>query len=592
MQIRWSRAAADDLRQIAGHLKAGNSGPPPRLVQSIYDAVAALARQPDQGRRGRVEGTRELVLSAFPSMVIYRVLKSADAIEIVNVIHGETGPIAGEVARTPTQQSPRSSAWPPRLHLVVPALLLMALALCYAPALSSTFGFADDFPHLMEAHNQVKWVQEFWSKAGRPIGGFLTEWGFRAVGTIAELACLRATALLLLLVLAALIYRHLLIWLREPPLAALATAFVCTQPPFVLHVGWASLWLYLINPLLSYAAYHAITRGEQGDYRRRAKWLLTALLLLYIALNIYQPSAMFLWFWFGVEAVLGDTKPRYLLRRFILFLAVCAAAATLYYGIFRLLGYHSSRAQFVLDVPRKLEWFLRTVMTTASRLQWFENVSRWLPLTVWLVIVPGLVLLRRNRTPDVLMKMAVSAASVFLCYLPLLAVSEYDVPFRSQLALTAYIGALFFVAVYRIMVRLKAAARLRYTVLCALVAVGLVKSNAILVSHIVLPQSLDYSYLRSALLDAIVAHKKAVIVGCALPPNWHWDELRLITSVMPVEYRMLDAMGFLIVNEIWRLRTPPPDDIVTVLPHGAPLSPPNDRVIIDMQPVMDMLSSE
>lgn len=40
------------------------------------------------GRVGRLKGTRELPLPPLPFMVIYRILEHADAIEILNVIHG------------------------------------------------------------------------------------------------------------------------------------------------------------------------------------------------------------------------------------------------------------------------------------------------------------------------------------------------------------------------------------------------------------------------------------------------------------------------------------------------------------------------
>jgi toxin ParE1/3/4 len=58
------------------------------VAQTIYDRAEALATDPYLGRRGRVEGTRELPLPPLPFIVVYRVLEQADAIEIVNVIHG------------------------------------------------------------------------------------------------------------------------------------------------------------------------------------------------------------------------------------------------------------------------------------------------------------------------------------------------------------------------------------------------------------------------------------------------------------------------------------------------------------------------
>jgi toxin ParE1/3/4 len=58
------------------------------VAQTIYDRAAALETDPYLGRRGRVEGTRELPLPPLPFIIVYRVLEQADAIEIVNVIHG------------------------------------------------------------------------------------------------------------------------------------------------------------------------------------------------------------------------------------------------------------------------------------------------------------------------------------------------------------------------------------------------------------------------------------------------------------------------------------------------------------------------
>ena len=88
MQIRWSPAAAADLEQLFDYIRTDNPGAAQRVAQTIYERAAGLGTYPYQGRRGRVAGTRELPLSPLPFIVVYRVLEHADAIEIVNVIHG------------------------------------------------------------------------------------------------------------------------------------------------------------------------------------------------------------------------------------------------------------------------------------------------------------------------------------------------------------------------------------------------------------------------------------------------------------------------------------------------------------------------
>jgi toxin ParE1/3/4 len=88
MHIRWSPDAADDLENIVDHIGRDNPTEAQRVGQEIYDRLSVIATFPHGGRRGRVEGTRELPLPPLPFIVVYRVQEHADVVEIVNVIHG------------------------------------------------------------------------------------------------------------------------------------------------------------------------------------------------------------------------------------------------------------------------------------------------------------------------------------------------------------------------------------------------------------------------------------------------------------------------------------------------------------------------
>ncbi len=88
MQIRWSPAAADDLDQIFNYIRTDNPRAAQGVTQTIYDRVNELASGPYLGRRGRVEGTRELPLPPLPFVIVYRVREQANVVEVVNVIHG------------------------------------------------------------------------------------------------------------------------------------------------------------------------------------------------------------------------------------------------------------------------------------------------------------------------------------------------------------------------------------------------------------------------------------------------------------------------------------------------------------------------
>jgi len=55
------------------------------MLQRIFSAVELLERHPEAGRRGRVSGTRELVIPATPFLIAYRV--HGNRIEVLALLH-------------------------------------------------------------------------------------------------------------------------------------------------------------------------------------------------------------------------------------------------------------------------------------------------------------------------------------------------------------------------------------------------------------------------------------------------------------------------------------------------------------------------
>jgi toxin ParE1/3/4 len=86
MQLRWSPAAAEDLFRIVEYIRQENAPAAQRIAKTIYESAGSLKSFPNKGRKGRVEGTRELPLPPLPFVVVYRVRK--DIVEIANVIPG------------------------------------------------------------------------------------------------------------------------------------------------------------------------------------------------------------------------------------------------------------------------------------------------------------------------------------------------------------------------------------------------------------------------------------------------------------------------------------------------------------------------
>ena len=86
MIVRWSPEAAADFDAIVEYIRKQNPSAAERVADKIYNGVEALASFPRQGRIGRTKGTRELVFSPLPYVVVYRV--EEEAVEIARMLHG------------------------------------------------------------------------------------------------------------------------------------------------------------------------------------------------------------------------------------------------------------------------------------------------------------------------------------------------------------------------------------------------------------------------------------------------------------------------------------------------------------------------
>jgi len=87
MRIDWSLHALSDLQSISEYIEQDrNLETANRVSRSIYDAIQSLRTMPRRGRHGRLENTRELVISSLPYLVIYQVFD--ERLLILNIVHG------------------------------------------------------------------------------------------------------------------------------------------------------------------------------------------------------------------------------------------------------------------------------------------------------------------------------------------------------------------------------------------------------------------------------------------------------------------------------------------------------------------------
>ena len=85
MEIVWTKPARHDLREIFEYIAEDNVTAASTLLAEINERVTLLLDNPGIGRVGRVDGTKELVLTGTHYILPYRVINNQ--IQVLAVFH-------------------------------------------------------------------------------------------------------------------------------------------------------------------------------------------------------------------------------------------------------------------------------------------------------------------------------------------------------------------------------------------------------------------------------------------------------------------------------------------------------------------------
>jgi len=85
VEVKWTLSSLADLKDAGDYIEQDNPPAAQAMAVRVREGVEYLLRHPNLGRAGRVRGTRELVISGSPLVVIYRV--RFDQIQILRVLH-------------------------------------------------------------------------------------------------------------------------------------------------------------------------------------------------------------------------------------------------------------------------------------------------------------------------------------------------------------------------------------------------------------------------------------------------------------------------------------------------------------------------
>lgn len=86
LALRWTKIALADIESAFEFIVNEDRPETAKVVVArVLSGIEQIRTFPESGRKGRVEGTRELVVMTTPFIIIYRQKKGA--IEVLSILH-------------------------------------------------------------------------------------------------------------------------------------------------------------------------------------------------------------------------------------------------------------------------------------------------------------------------------------------------------------------------------------------------------------------------------------------------------------------------------------------------------------------------
>lgn len=347
------------------------------------------------------------------------------------------------------------------LNLFIASGFLTLFSTGYFSVLNNDYGFLDDYVDLLPENRD--WAIQRKNLEGRPLHALFTKFGLSMIVDIEDLRYVRFVGIVCTSLFAFVMFRAFVRTGEKSFPAFCVSIILGTTPPFQIYAAWATDSTFPLAGALSGCALLIADQTFESS-SRAAKWLLTsmAILVLLMALMLYQPAAMIFWVFAAVLLFrpgmsLNDTCARFLwygligLIAMLVGFAVYNLALVFYPGASNRTGVASDLVEKVLLLyrifPRVLNFALLAPRRSFHSWQ-SQNESALYTrafddsIIVWCTLpfmILGLVLYFRRERIERLLKCFIALALLIFCFAPLLAVEKATLGYRTLAAPTSLI---------------------------------------------------------------------------------------------------------------------------------------------------------
>jgi hypothetical protein len=409
------------------------------------------------------------------------------------------------------------------------AFAALVLFSAFAPVLTHSYGYSDDYRHLYRAVSHDPTFPHNIVVQGRPLYALAADALYSLAGTVDKLAYVRLAALVGMVLFAMLLWRTYLKAGHDPLEAAGAVLVTSLMPAFGIFAAWGSAFKVPYAAVLAIvAAWLALGACDRTGLKRALPFAAGVFLLL-ASFMLYQSGSMFFWVALAVLLFARERTDPALVQKSLAAAFVFGAASVLYLVLHKAIAARyvaldpfyrqaASRGALTDDPLHKLQWFMQGPLPDSLSL-FLVPSSTALALLAALAIAAGVALrFRRERLSTASLRgwgfLLAAPALLLLAYLPSLVAHQDTTSLRTQAALTGIV--VFYVALLINELRLRRAARLSIWLL--LLGASWFSAHRHVKEDIVIPQELEYRALRER-VSSLEAYPERVAFVLAGKPH-------------------------------------------------------------------------
>lgn len=420
---------------------------------------------------------------------------------------------------------------------VLPVIFLVG----YSSVWTHEYGFIDEYYDIVPGVQEMivkKRIQE-----GRPLYAVL--YGILTAGglDVADLRWLRLMGIVGLSLLAFSVFRALVHtgWSQFQSLCL--SVILCTTLPCQLYVAWATTSIFLFAALVSGFALLLAERARKAHCPRWRNLLaMGSVLILLLAICIYQMAAMFFWVMAAVILLKPETPPQEIARRLVWYGIICIASLLLGFLVYKTGSFLYSiipDRNISFDLLGRIEYFFRILPTIfnfpfLSPYHFFfspEGAPRphsysyaiqdgIIASVFFFIIFSGLILYFKGTAKQRLLKCYMALSIIPLSLVPILVVETELHIYRGQLAPTSLVVVYMYFALQGCVRSWKSfAPACVNTVMTIAVVASMLLAAYHVRSYIVMPQVEELEVMRFPLDQEDPSEMKNIHV-IRPAPNW------------------------------------------------------------------------